>query len=52
MTTMEVNLTPHMESFLFGEICRLNCRPSDYFKYVINNGLDHLEEKKNAHEGQ
>lgn len=43
MEIVEVRLTPELESFLFKEICRLNCRPSDYFKYVILKGIDELD---------
>lgn len=35
MEIIEVDLPRHLQLFLFKEIVRLNCRPSDYFKHVL-----------------
>lgn len=43
MEIIEVDLSPRLETFLFNELLRLNCRPSDYFKYMLNDYIASLD---------
>lgn len=43
MEIVEVCLSDREQLRLFKEICKLNCRPSDYFKYALLHYIDTLD---------